>query len=382
MLKVALVGCGQIADAHLEQIRRIGSASLVAVCDREIDLARQAGARYGVAGIFDDLDTMIKRAAPDVLHVTTPPQSHHTIALAALASGLHVYIEKPFTVDSAQAAGIISAARLRGRLVCVGHDHLFDPVWQECMRLVDQGLLGRIVHVDSVMGYDLSGPFGKVFLGDPGHWIHRLPGKLFHNTVSHGLYKITEFLHDEHPRIMGTWFGSSRPGGFPTELRILLQVRDVTASLLFMSEARPVQRVVRLYGTKQSIEVDWESRSIRHQRRPALRGPFIKIEVPMRHMKEAAGQSLRNIWAFLRNDLNYFEGMHRLIGKFYEAILENKEPPIAYGQILKVTAILDEIFAHCLEQTSNSSQPASSNGKLTSDRTAGETASIAKGEGA
>ena len=48
MVKVALVGCGQIADAHLEQIRRVKSAELVGVCDQQIDLARQAAAPFGV----------------------------------------------------------------------------------------------------------------------------------------------------------------------------------------------------------------------------------------------------------------------------------------------------------------------------------------------
>ena len=54
-LRIALIGCGQIADAHLQEIRKIDSAEAVAVCDRHPDLARQAAARFGVPGVFDDL---------------------------------------------------------------------------------------------------------------------------------------------------------------------------------------------------------------------------------------------------------------------------------------------------------------------------------------
>jgi predicted dehydrogenase len=351
MLRVALVGCGQIADAHLEQIRKIECAELVAVCDRETDLARQAAARFHVPLVCEDLGTMIQRAQPDVLHVTTPPHTHHAIALEAIKEGLHLYIEKPFAVDAAETQQILAAAAASGRLVCVGHDQLFDPVWQECRQLYERGSLGRVIHVDSVLGYDLTGPFGKSFSTDPTHWLHRLPGGLFQNTISHALYRITEFLEDERPRVWSTWFSGQPDARVPTELRVFLQGKDVTANLLFSSAARPIQRVVHIYGSRRSIEVDLDGRVIRARRQPALRGAFIKIETPARQLGEAAIRTMRNLWAFARNDLHYFEGMNRLFRAFYHAVETGGDPPILPHEILRVTAIMDEIFIRCLDDS-------------------------------
>lgn len=345
-LRVALVGCGQIADAHLQEIRKLPSATVVAVCDRHIDLARQAAARFGVPAVYDDLDRMLSDVRPDVLHVTTPPHTHCPIAVQALEQGAHVYLEKPFTVDAEEAAQVLAVAEGCGRLVCVGHDHLFDPVWEECRRVWQRGELGRVVHVDSVQGYDLTGAFGRQFSGDPDHWIHRLPGGVFHNTISHALYKITEFLPDEQPRIWANWYPRGA-GDRPTELRVMLQGAEATATLLFSSAARPVQRLARVYGTRQCLEVDLDGRTLRRARPPGMPGPFAKIEAPWRHFREATGTLCRNLWRFLRCDLHYFAGMNRLFRLFYQAIQQGGEPPVPYAEIQRVTAIMDTIFACC-----------------------------------
>ncbi len=343
-LRVALVGCGQIADAHLQEIGKLAGAEVAAVCDRHAELAQQAAARFGVSRVFDDFDRMLREVRPDVLHVTTPPHTHRAIALQALAAGTHVYLEKPFTVDAAEADDVLGAAQAAGRLVCVGHDQLFDPVWEECRRLHARGELGKVVHVDSVMGYDLGGPFGKAFASEPDHWVRRLPGGVFHNTISHALYKITDFLADEEPRLWATWFGHGTP--YPTELRVLLQGEAVTANLVFTSTAR-VPRVVRLYGTRQCVEVDFDGRVLRRTRPATLPGPFAKVQTPCRHLTEAGRSLARNLWKLLRADLHYFAGMNRLFGLFYDAVRDGGPPPIPYGEIRRVTALMDKIFECC-----------------------------------
>ena len=345
--KVALVGCGQIADAHLQEIRKISTARLVAVCDRHRDLAAQAAVRFGVPGVYTELGDLLDRSRPDILHVTTPPHTHAAVARQALAAGVHVYIEKPFAQDVEETEQILAAAEAAERLVCVGHDQLYDPAWTECRRLHARGDLGQVVHVESTQGYALDGPFGRAVLDDPDHWVHKLPGGLFQNVISHAIYRITEFLPDEQPQVWATCFGDRGAACIPTELRVLLRGKDVTASLLFSSTARPAQRVTRVLGSKGSLEVDLDARVVRRLRGSVLPGAFGKLDVPFRQARESLRHLARNTWQFVRGDLQYFTGMNILFRRFYEAAAERTSPPVPYSEIRRVTAIMDAIFAAC-----------------------------------
>jgi predicted dehydrogenase len=347
-LRVALVGCGQIADAHLQEIRKIPGVELVGVCDQLVPLAEQAAARFGIQGVFTNVSELLCTARPQVLHVTTPPHTHRPIALAAFAAGAHAYIEKPFSLDAAEADEILAAAAAAGVKVCVGHDQLFDPIWQECRRIYDRGELGRIVHVESIQGYDLSGPFGQL-LAEPDHWLHRLPGGLFQNTISHALYKITDFLTDDAPQIMAQWRDLHRIGS-PTDLRATLWGADVTGNLVFTTLAKPLQRVVRLFGTRQILEVDFDAQIVRRSRPASMPGAFAKLELPYRQWREAGGWLMRNVRRFLRSDIHYFAGMRALFTAFYESIRQDRPGPIPPQEIRRVTAIMDDIFAQCRQR--------------------------------
>src|SRR5262249_25730018 len=219
-LRTALIGCGQIADAHLQELRRVPRATVVAVCDLHIDLARQAATRFDVPRSFDDVSKMLAETRPDVVHITTPPHSHRALALQCLAARAHVYVEKPFTVDAREAADVIAAAEAHGLCVCLGHDQLFDPAWQECVRRVAAGEIGTVVHVDALQGYDLEGPFGRLLRDEPDHWVHQLPGGLFQNVMSHALARMLEFVTDRSPAVAAHWFTCADGPSFPTELRV------------------------------------------------------------------------------------------------------------------------------------------------------------------
>src|SRR3989475_8035348 len=95
MLKVAIVGCGKIADAHVSQIQRIKGCEIVGVCDSEPLMARQFYERFPVKRYFTDLTDLLSDARPDVVHITTPPESHFDLARLCMEQGCHVYVEKP-----------------------------------------------------------------------------------------------------------------------------------------------------------------------------------------------------------------------------------------------------------------------------------------------
>ena len=358
-LGIAIVGCGQIADAHLQQIARTRGGRAVAVCDTEPELTEQAADRFDVPQRFTDYGGLLRESSVDVVHLCTPVRSHVPLALQALEAGKHVYVEKPLAVDAAEAEPLIAAAKRQKRGLCLGHDQLFDPVWLRTRRLVADGRIGRVVHVESVLGYPVGGAFGREVAADADHWVRSLPGQLFQNTLSHPLYRITDLVPGElavHAHAMHR----SPQLDLPTELRVQLHPADgdaerATGSVLFLSQAKPPQRLTRLYGTAGGLEVDFDAQTIRRTPGRSLPGAFEKLQRPLGHLTEAAGNLARASWSFLKGDIHYFAGMKNLFEAFYEHLQTGSPPPIALDEMLRVTRLMDAVFAAAAEQHAPSS---------------------------
>jgi predicted dehydrogenase len=201
-LRVGIVGCGKIADGHVEEIRKLpGLAAVVGVCDREPLMAEQIAVRYGIPRHFARLEDLLAEGRPDVLHITTPPEPHLAIARQALDAGCHLFVEKPLTPTHADTVALLAAARARGRRLTVGYTYLFDPPALAARELVSSGAVGSVVHAESFYGYDLAGPFGSALAADGGHWVHRLRGGVIQNNLDHILYKAVEFMDDDAPGV-------------------------------------------------------------------------------------------------------------------------------------------------------------------------------------
>ncbi|HET7354669.1 MAG TPA: Gfo/Idh/MocA family oxidoreductase [Gaiellaceae bacterium] len=102
-LRVALVGAGGIAARHLAELSRRDDVDVVAVCDR--DPVRAAALAPAEAKVYERVDDLLDGERPDALWVCTPPLAHREATVAALARGVHVYLEKPIarTLDDADA---------------------------------------------------------------------------------------------------------------------------------------------------------------------------------------------------------------------------------------------------------------------------------------
>src|SRR5215831_18113496 len=211
MLKVAIVGCGKIADSHAAQIQRIQGCEIVAVCDREPLMAKQLHDRFPIKHYFSDLTELLEKARPDVVHITTPPEGHFELACLCMQYGANVYIEKPFTVYADQTQKLIELAEEQGVKLTAGHNDQFSPVARRMRALVQSGYLGgQPVHMESHYSYDLGDPsYARALLGDKNHWVRRLPGKLLQNIISHGIARIAEFVTSEHPQVIAYGFVSA-----------------------------------------------------------------------------------------------------------------------------------------------------------------------------
>lgn len=356
-VNVALIGCGQIADAHLQEIAKTTTGRVVAVCDAHLDLARQAAVRFGIPRVYDSAARMLAEVQPDVVHIATPAHTHFSIARECLQAGCHVYVEKPFTRNADEAEILSRLAAERGLLICVGHDQLFDPAWLQLRERVAGGEIGEVRHVESVLGYPLSGQFGSLVAADPNHWVRQLPGGLFQNTISHPLYRITEFLQDEEPQVFAHW-RVREPFDFPTELFAQLHGQTISGTLSFVSTITP-QRITRVYGEQGGLEVDLDGQVLRRIGPARAPGAFCKLATPWRQWREGARNLRRNMVRFLRSDIHYFAGLRGLCDAFYRAIRAEAGPPISRTEIVRVTHLMDRIFESASLQASGINQPRS-----------------------
>jgi predicted dehydrogenase len=352
MLKAAIIGCGKIADAHASQILRIPGAEIVAVCDREPLMARQLTDRFPAGRAFADLEELLLEARPDVVHVTTPPQSHFTIAKACLERGCHVYVEKPFSLDEEEARRLIDYADERGLKITAGHDDQFTHVARRMRSLVQSGYLGAgPIHMESYYCYDLGATaYARAMLADKQHWVRRLPGGLLHNIISHGIARIAEFLTGESLEVVAHGFTSAalkRLGETEIidELRVILCERErVTAYFTFSSQMRPGLHEFRIYGTENGLVLDHDQETL--IRLPGKRLPSYaeKIIPPVGIARQQLGNVLTNLRTLLRSDFHMKSGMKFLIESFYRSIQESAPDPIPHSEILLTTRIMDMIF--------------------------------------
>jgi predicted dehydrogenase len=353
VLRTAIIGCGKIADQHVEAIRRIPGCGIFAVCDREPLMAAQLAERFGIRASFSIVQDMLQTAAPHVVHITTPPQSHFDLARQCLEAGSHVYLEKPFTVTAREAEGLLELAERRGLKVTAGHNYQFTLEMLEMRRLVAQGYLGgRAVHLESHWSYNLGDlSYVGPFLGNRSHWVRQLPGQLLHNVLSHGVARLAEFLDDDLTYVEARAHQSPalrRLGGDEVldELRVMIHdKRDTTAFLSFSTQIKPGLNRFRVCGPANSLLVDQVTGSVIRCSDRNYKSYLTYFVPPLVEACEHLRNARFNAANFMRRRLHQDSGMKELIERFYESIRSGTTVPIPHRQILLTSRIMDEIFS-------------------------------------
>ncbi len=353
MLKIAIIGCGKIADDHVSVIQGIESCEICGVCDREELMSRQLAQRLGGVKTFSKSSELLSSCRPDVVHITTPPQSHFNLACECLEAGSHVLVEKPFTITALENEEVLRLALSKGLKFTVGHNHQLSPVAIRMRERIKKGVLGGDpVHMESIFCYAFAqGPYGKALLGDKNHWVRRLPGGLFHNVISHGICKIAEFIGDDNPKVVAVGSISNelhRLGEreIIDELRVTIcGANGSTAYFTFSSQIKPARHEFRVFGPRNYCLAD-------HTHQMLIVGPVRNYKSylnyflpPMLLGWQCVRNGLCNIFQFMKNDFHMDYGRRKLFRQFYRAIREGTPVPIPYKEILITARIMDGIIA-------------------------------------
>jgi len=139
---MAFLGCGRAARAHASVLRGLNRRIPLHFASRDRARAEALGSRFGGAGTYASYEDALNAPAVRVAVVTTPPDRHLELTLAALEAGKDVVVEKP-AFRTAEAFGRVrEAAAAADRSVLVAENYFYKPVRRRLARLIGEGVVG------------------------------------------------------------------------------------------------------------------------------------------------------------------------------------------------------------------------------------------------
>jgi predicted dehydrogenase len=149
-LRIGIVGCGNISGIYFQNLNRYRSTTVAACADLDLDRAKAAAEKYGVAKAQSPDELLANPDIELVLNLTVP-KAHASVALQAVRSGKHVYNEKPLTVTVEESAELLREAETAGVRVGSAPDTFLGGGHQLCRALIDDGAIGEPVAANAFM---------------------------------------------------------------------------------------------------------------------------------------------------------------------------------------------------------------------------------------
>jgi 2-alkyl-3-oxoalkanoate reductase len=320
--RVGIAGAGYVAAHHLRALRDLPFVETVGITDLDEARAKQLASRFGVAGVYRNLNHM-REALPDAIHVLTPPASHKSVALEALAMGCHVLVEKPMAESEEECAEMIARASEAGRVLSVNHSARFDPAVLEAVEAVRRGACGDVLAVHFIRSSDYP-----PYAGGPLPAPYRQGSYPFRDLGVHGLYLLELFLGPaEDVRV--TYHETGRdPLLTFDEWRANVECERGTGYMYLSWNTRPIQNELFIHGTKGVIHVDCFLQTCEIS--ATLPGPK-QIGMVIAGTANAVRKSFRVPWNMVRfatGRLKPSPGIYAGVQSFYRALAEGRPVPV------------------------------------------------------
>lgn len=147
-MNIGIIGYRGFAAFCVDAIRDLPHADVVALCGRNVDALEASARKLGVRKTYSDCLDMIADPEIELVHISTQPADHPSMAVAAIDLGKHVMIEKPLAVDLAGGEAVMAAlARNPGVVGGIDYVMRYSPLYERVQAIVSGSLLGALTHV-------------------------------------------------------------------------------------------------------------------------------------------------------------------------------------------------------------------------------------------
>ncbi|MES2711572.1 MAG: Gfo/Idh/MocA family oxidoreductase [Pseudomonadota bacterium] len=269
MIRAAIIGLGSWGQ-HLVRCANGEAAGFrfTAAATRTPDKARDFAAEHGLR-MLASYEAALADPEIDAVVLATPHRQHTDQVVAAARAGKHVFTEKPLGVDAASAARAAQACAEAGVTLGIGYNWRFQPALQKIRALIDDGTLGRVLHLEG----NFCGP--SVYRFPKGHWRHDRAEGPAGGMTGRGVHVVDAMLYLAGPvaQVTAQSFRLVQDFGMDDTTSMLLRfVSGATGTLSTVIATAETWRL-QVFGSEAWVEVGdvehlttWELRLCRIDR--------------------------------------------------------------------------------------------------------------------
>jgi predicted dehydrogenase len=262
VVRLAVIGCGRIAQQHLAAISVVAEAKLTAVVDVRPAAAAAVAEQHRCEAIADYKDARLAGLVDAVL-ICTPPQTHLEIARHFIERGIHVMVEKPLTIRPEDARAIVKLAAERGRVLMMASKFRYVPDVMKAKSLVESGALGRVVLYENSF-------CSKVAMGERWNAQPDVAGGGV--LIDNGCHSADIFRYLLGPIAAVHAYRGLAAQALPVEDTVRLQFKTASGALgavdLSWSLSKEADAYISIYGTQGTLFVGWKESRYRQDGSP------------------------------------------------------------------------------------------------------------------
>jgi predicted dehydrogenase len=336
-----LIGAGQIARQHLNCLRELPEADVVAVCDLSGVAAEMVASRYDVPFWLINNKNLYKLTNSNIIHITTPPTSHFPLASASLEAGAHVIVEKPATRTLDELAALVALAAGHRRALIENYNYLYNKQIMKIREILAETSESPNLDVEITINLNIAGD-GAFADQDARHPALSLSGGAIADFLPH-LASLSHALVGGHRAVRTLWTRRSRSPLRADEFRALVEAERGTALLGLSAGAQPDAFLVRVYSEQMTIEANLFETSLTIDR---VRGGPRPLR-PLWNALERARAMRRDAVAGLIRKLSggpgAYEGLWELLRRCYTSFAIDSRPPVSSDDLLAVNRLVAEL---------------------------------------
>lgn len=335
--RVAILGAGGIAETHAAVVGRIPGIELAAICDVQYSKAEAFRDKMRVPAAYSRLETMLAEIHPDVVHLAVSPAAHVSTALTCIEAGVHVFIEKPFCLSSAECDRVAGAAARTGSKVGVNHNMVFDPAVSRAIEAVREGKLGGIEH--ATVAFNV--PMPELPWGPYSHWLFQSSENIIFELGVHPISVVQRLFG----RVLETQTLCSGEKILPSGVRfystwqISMRCERGTANIIISLSAGFLDVWLHVQGEDGACHADVRRNTVVFSEKSQYLGPNDDFRDSLQAAYSLAADGLRHYKNYLLSSLqrkapypSQYASIDGSIRAFYGALQNGSNPPMGLAE--------------------------------------------------